>query len=76
MCQVFLYYKVLLLNDGADFVQSPIDGQTELPLTVAAVDLDEDGAIEIYTASHNALDEQMDDQHRLARYTPAALGQC
>ena len=67
---------VLLLNDGADFVQGPIDGQTELPLTVAAVDLDEDGSIEIYTASHNALDEQMDDQHRLARYTPAALGQC
>ena len=67
---------LLLLNDGADFEKTSIDGQTELPLTVAAADLDGDGLIEIYTASHNALDEQMGDQHRLARYTPAALGQC
>ncbi|HJN54814.1 MAG TPA: VCBS repeat-containing protein [Candidatus Poseidoniales archaeon] len=67
---------VLLLNEGSDFVKATVDGRTELPLTVAAADLDGDGSLEVYTASHNALDEQMDDQHRLARYTPKAQSQC
>ena len=67
---------ILLTNDNLRFEKSEINGRTELPLTVATTDLDGDGTPEVYTASHNALDEKMGDQHRLALYKPVTSGEC